>query len=225
MLLAKELGAHHLLVNRDSLLVTGQVSSEYQAKDPQLASYLRYVKILRVAFSTFDLVHVLREQNSWADLLSRLANSGKGGRHRYVIQETLRSPKTTIQGPPEDDHVEIMQISAVDTWLTSYVRYLTDGLLPSEPTEAKITKKNASRYTLVDGHLLWYGYTYPLLTCVSGYQCMRIMLELHESICVSYIGGLSLFLKVIRARYYWPTMKEDCVKYVKRCEQCQKHVD
>jgi len=34
MLLAKELGARRLLVKFDSLLVTGQVTGEYHAKDP-----------------------------------------------------------------------------------------------------------------------------------------------------------------------------------------------
>jgi len=64
MLLAKELGARSLLVTSDSFLVSGQVTCEYQANDPQLASYLRYIRILRESFSTFDLVHVPREQNS-----------------------------------------------------------------------------------------------------------------------------------------------------------------
>ncbi|XP_068503767.1 uncharacterized protein [Phaseolus vulgaris] len=98
MLLAKELGAQSLLVKSDSLLITGQVRGEYQTKDPQLASYLRYVRILRAAFSIFDLVHVRREQNSQADLLSKLASSGKGGRQMSVIQETLKSPRTTVEG-------------------------------------------------------------------------------------------------------------------------------
>jgi len=43
MLLAKELGARSLLVKSDSLLVTGQITGKYQAKEPQLASYLWYV--------------------------------------------------------------------------------------------------------------------------------------------------------------------------------------
>jgi len=78
-----------LLVKSDSLLVIGQITGEYQAKNLQLASYLRYVQILRSAFSTFDLVHVPREQNSRAYLLFKLANLGKGGRQRSVIQETF----------------------------------------------------------------------------------------------------------------------------------------
>ena len=40
MLLAKERGAKGLLAKSDSLLVTSQVTGEYQAKDPQIAAYL-----------------------------------------------------------------------------------------------------------------------------------------------------------------------------------------
>jgi len=61
MLFAKELGAQSLLAKSVSLLVTKQVTGEYQAKDPQFASYLRYVTFLVEAFYTFKLVHVPRK--------------------------------------------------------------------------------------------------------------------------------------------------------------------
>jgi len=86
--------------------------SEYQAKDPQLASHLRYVQILRSTFSTFDLVHVPREQNSRANLLSKLTSSGKGGRQRSVIQKTLKSPRTAEGGLAEVDHAEVLGVSS-----------------------------------------------------------------------------------------------------------------
>ena len=54
---------------------------------------------------------------------------------------------------------------------------------------------------------------------------MRIMAELHEGICGSHVGGRSLGSKVVRTGYYWPTVREDCVRYAQRCEQCQQHVD
>ena len=28
---------------------------------------------------------------------------------------------------------------------------------------------------------------------------------------------------VLRAGYYWSTVKEDCEKYVRKCAQCQQH--
>jgi len=53
---------------------------EYHTKDPQMDLYLRYVTLLRETFPMFELVHVLREKNARADLLAKLASSGKGGR-------------------------------------------------------------------------------------------------------------------------------------------------
>ena len=78
MLLAKEMGAKELLAKSDSLLVTGQVTGEYQAKDPQIAAYLEYVQVLKESFKLFKLVHVPREENARADLLAKLASSSKG---------------------------------------------------------------------------------------------------------------------------------------------------
>ena len=60
MVLAKEMGAKGLLAKSDSLLVTGQVTGEYQAKDPQMAAYLEYIQVLKESFKVFELVHVPR---------------------------------------------------------------------------------------------------------------------------------------------------------------------
>jgi len=109
--------------------------------------------------------------------------------------------------------------------MTPYTRYLADGLLPQELTEAKIVKKNAGRYTLVDGKLFRHGYAHPIFSCVSGEQCTCIMTELHEGICGSHIGGRALSSKAVRAGYYWPTTRKDFTKYKQWCKQWQQHVD
>jgi len=76
MLLAQEMGARSLLVKSESLLVTRQVTGEYQAKDPQMASYLKYVMLLKESITKFELAHVPRKHNARADLLDNLASSG-----------------------------------------------------------------------------------------------------------------------------------------------------
>jgi len=121
---------------------------------------------------------------------------------------------------PSDELVVVSQIDLTETWITPYQRYLVDGLLPAEPTQAKMIERNAGRYTLVDGKLFCHGYAQPTLMCVSGDQCVRIMSELHEGICGSHIDGRSLALKAIRAGFYWPTFKEDCRAYAQQCKQC-----
>jgi len=96
ILLAKEMGAKVLMAKSDSLLVTGQVTGEFQAKDPQMTAYLEYVQELKRSFVLFEVVHVPREQNARADVLAKLASSGKGGRQRTVIRETLKTPRAFV---------------------------------------------------------------------------------------------------------------------------------
>jgi len=67
--------------------------------------------LLKATFSMFELVHVPREQNYRANLLSKLASSRKEGRQRSVIQETLKSPRTAEGGPAQVSHVEILGVS------------------------------------------------------------------------------------------------------------------
>ena len=238
MLLAKEMGARSLLAKSYSQLVTGQVIGEYQAKDPQMAAYLRYVQVLKRAFAAFELAHVPREQNACADLLAKLASSSKGGRQRTVIHETLKTPRTFVpdnkvdilqismtkgkarshrsltQGmarapsvsvyptsPGEEDPMQVCALEQGDTWMTTYRRYIADGILPAEPEEGEKIKRNLARYTLVDGALFRHGFTHPILTCVSGDECTRIMSELHEGIYGSHVGGRSLASKVVHAGF------------------------
>ena len=109
--------------------------------------------------------------------------------------------------------------------MTLYKRYLADGMLPLEPVEVRKIKKIFAKYTLVNEELFRHEFTHPILVCVSGDQCVRIMAELHEGICGSHIGGRSLASKAIRAGYYWPTVREDCTRYTQQCKQCQQHAD
>jgi len=38
-----------------------------------------------------------------------------------------------------------------------------------------------------------------------------------------HTGSWAMVARVLRVRYYWPTVKEDCDKYVRKCVQCQQH--
>jgi len=188
--------------------------------------------LLKEAFFEFELVHVPREQNSRADLLAKLASSGKGNCQRSMIHKTFKAPRTAEENPPrkvlvvntrggrshrsltqetlkvpwvvacevlEKEVMIISQGSTTDTWITPYQQYLADGLLPSEPVEAKAIKRNSGKYTLIDGKLFRHGYACPALICISGDQFTRVMAKLHEGICGNHVRGLALVLKVIRA--------------------------
>jgi len=161
------------------------------------------------------------------DVLHVRTSRGRLRSHRSLIQDTARVPSISVYptSPEEEDLMQLCVLEEGDTWMKPYRRYIADGILPAEPEEGKKIKRNSTRYTLVDGALFRHGFTHPILTCVSRDECTGIMSELYEGICGSHVGGRSLASKVIRASFYWPTVREDCVRYAQRCKQCQIHAD
>ena len=81
-----------------------------------------------------------------------------------------------------------------DTWITQYQRCLADGVLPLDLTEARKIKKNSSKFTLIDGELYRFGFTHPVLACVHGEKCTRIMVELMRAY-VGVTSGVELWLQ------------------------------
>ena len=48
------------------------------------------------------------------------------------------------------------------------------------------------------------------------------MRKVQEGICGNHSGSRSLVHKLVRARYYWPTMQKDAKTYVKTWDKCQR---
>ncbi|XP_020208360.1 uncharacterized protein LOC109793305, partial [Cajanus cajan] len=218
MTLAKEMGATSLSARSDSQLITGQVAGTFQAKDPQLAKYLEKVKHLSESFRKFTLNHVPREQNSRADLLSKLASTKKPGATRSVIQETLSQPSINeVRG-----NVLFIQ-EELNSWMAPYIEYLTRGELPKDKREASLVQRESARFVVINERLYRRGFSSPLLRCLTMSQAQRVMDEIHSGMCGSHIGGRALVYKVARAGYFWPSLRNDCVNWVQKCDGCQRH--
>ena len=95
--LAEDIGARDIQVFSDSQLVASQVLGEYQTKSDNLIEYLNLVKEKLKNFDRTEIKHVPREQNTRADILSKLASTSKKGGNKSVIQETLARP--SIENP------------------------------------------------------------------------------------------------------------------------------
>jgi len=130
-----------------------------------------------------------------------------------LTQEILKTPRVSTYPTLREESLQVYLVEGGETWMTPYKRYLADGILPLEPTEARKIKKNSAKYTLIDGELFRHGFTHPIMVCVSRDQCAHIMAVLHEGICGRYIDGRSLASKAIYAGYYWPIVREDCTRY------------
>ncbi|XP_057436319.1 uncharacterized protein LOC130728766 [Lotus japonicus] len=90
--LAIEMGVKNITIKTDSQIVSRQIQGEYQAKDAQLAKYLVKAQGLIKQIGEVQINHVPRDENTRADILSKLASTKKPGNNKSVIQEVLNSP-------------------------------------------------------------------------------------------------------------------------------------
>ncbi|XP_057418560.1 uncharacterized protein LOC130712759 [Lotus japonicus] len=218
--LAIELGVQRLYIKGDSQLVVKQVRDEYQVKDPQLPKYLEIVQRLIQAIGQVRIEHIPRSQNERKDALAKLASTGRLGNYQTMIQEILPRPST--------DMVEFKVAKAIEngepSWMDPIIEFLSQRP-QDESRNTKERRREASFYTLVGGQLYRRGIMSPMLKCVDTAKSQEIMAEVHEGVCSSHIGGRSLAVKVLRAGFYWPTIKKDCLEYVKKCSKCQVFSD
>ncbi|RDY05632.1 Tf2-11, partial [Mucuna pruriens] len=165
----------------------------------------------------FTLVHVCRDQNERADLLAKLASTQKRGQQKSMIHENLSTPTVDWQ--------EIQCIEGKTTWMTPFLEYLNEDWIPGDPSKARRMVREASKYTLIGQHLYWRGFAFPLLICVDGEEVAYIVREVHEGVCDMHIRGHALACKITRAGYYWPTLRRDCMDYVKKYDKCQRFAE
>lgn len=63
------------------------------------------------------------------------------------------------------------------------------------------------------------------LRCVDTAEATHLMEEVHEGTCGPHMSGHTLAKKILRTGYYWITMNNDCIEFVRKCHQCQIHSD
>jgi ribonuclease HI len=94
---ALSLGIHQLLVEGDSQLIIKQVREECSYNEPRLAAYLLHVRKLEKDFTTLELQHVSRTDNSAVDDLSVKASTWapvpEGVFERQLLRPTAQPAK------------------------------------------------------------------------------------------------------------------------------------
>jgi ribonuclease HI len=91
---ALSLGVHQLLIKGDSQLIIKQVRGECSCNKPRLTAYLLHVRKLEKDFTTLELQHIPRANNSVADDLSQRASTQapmpEGAFERRLLRPTAQ---------------------------------------------------------------------------------------------------------------------------------------
>lgn len=132
-----------------------------------------------------------------------------------MIQETLYKPSI------EEDEMLTFK-GKPPSWKDPIYLFLLENKLLGDQEEARRIAKQAAMYTIHNNKLYRRGLSNPLLKCLDEQEAEYVLAEIHEGVCGIHDGSRPLATKVLRAGFYWPTLRSDCLKWVKKCERCQK---
>ncbi|GJT36915.1 reverse transcriptase domain-containing protein [Tanacetum coccineum] len=107
--------------------------------------------------------------------------------------------------------------------MTPIYEYLTKEILPEDKKKARVVRRKASRYTIINGTLYKKSFLGPWLWCVGPLQANYVLREIHEGSYSMHSGPRSVVAKAIRTGYYWPIMHTDAQKLIRECNDCQVH--
>ncbi|XP_052734193.1 uncharacterized protein LOC108339372 [Vigna angularis] len=211
--LARELTVDRLECRMDSKLVVGHVNGTYQVKDNQLLRYFHKAQSLLRNFVEVNVIHVPREQNARADLLSKLAHSKERAQLSSIIKLTLDSPVV---------EAFVTDLSTPTTDWRQHIKNLMEKQDNGDSISV-VDSKRIARFVCIGDDLYRRGYGTPLLKCISEEEANYVLRELHTGICGLHSGKRTMRARVLRAGYYWPTLDHDCEEFVKNCISCQAH--
>jgi hypothetical protein len=105
-------------------------------------------------------------------------------------------------------------------WRFPILKWLVEGKLSSDQTEARCIARKAKAFVLIDGELYKRGAADILMRCILWDQGRELLQEIHAGTCGHQTGLRTLVRKAFRQGFYWPTAVADSKDIVRRCEEC-----
>jgi len=170
-----------------------------EAQGEKMIQYLDKVREYQSNFDRTVMTKVPREENVQADALSKIG-SGTGPVIKTSTREVVIQTEPLIL--PKLDMMEVEERSNDLEWATDVVRYLRSGSLPEDKLLSHKVKMHSARYVLIEGLLYRRGYTEPLLKCLTNFEAIYVLKEIHEGVYENHSGSRMLAHKAMRAGYY-----------------------
>ncbi|VFQ74308.1 unnamed protein product [Cuscuta campestris] len=223
--LAQALKISRVSIKSDSSLIVGQVTGNMEAGEGRTAQYKDLVLAQLKGFEEFKIAQIPRAENADADLLSKLT--------QYAPEHVSKLARVEILDRASIEKLEVAAITAgsqsdrsnlvgaSDHWMYDLMEYLMDGSLPEQDDRARKVKLRALRFQVLDGKLYKRAFGGPLLRCLTNREAERVIAEVHEGVCTAHQMSRTLSQRIILLGYYWPTIVQDCERYVQKCRTCQ----
>uniref|UniRef100_A0A2N9GVW2 Integrase catalytic domain-containing protein n=1 Tax=Fagus sylvatica TaxID=28930 RepID=A0A2N9GVW2_FAGSY len=177
-----------------------QTNGEWQARDPKLIPYQRYISRLIPKFKYVTFTYTPRAHNHFADALATLASLIK-----------------LVEG----DDVRPLRIETRD--IPAYCVCIEECMNVEAEIDDKPWYYDIKRFIQDREFLYKRTHDATLLRCVDAEEANRLIQEMHAGLMGAHANGPFLARKIMRAGYYWLTMERDCIRHVQTCHKCQMY--
>ncbi|XP_059635386.1 uncharacterized protein LOC132277552 [Cornus florida] len=208
----------------DSCLVINQISKDFRCLNWQLRPFHSLATQLVNQFYNVTLEYRPRAMNKITNDLAQTASgvrvpSGMKERIMKITCRSLPSAEARNQIMEEVFATDVAELDD-DDWRIPYILFLQH---PTLEVDRRI-KRSAVDYVLIDGDLYRRSADDGLLfQCISKFESLKIMAEVHEGICGAHQAGIKMRWLIRRYGYYWLGMRKDCMTYTKGYIDCQKN--
>ena len=107
------------------------------------------------------------------------------------------------------------------------MRYVKDQQYPelANDNDKRTLRRLAMRFFLDGEGLYKKNKDQILLRCVDAKEAKLIVHEIHEGVYGTHSSGHLMTRQIMRVKYYWMTLKSDCINYVRKFHKCQIYAD
>ncbi|XP_050222403.1 uncharacterized protein LOC126672496, partial [Mercurialis annua] len=210
-----ELGAKAIQVKGDSLLIIKQVIGEFKCESDVLIKYCNKAKHLMDGFSETWIEFAERAENEEANDLAQHGSGYKIMAGFEVIERT--TPCLHTGGIIPDDCRSAYHLDTTADWRKELIDWFTHP----DPANRRI-KMLATNYVILADELYKRCREGLLFRCIGPKEAMLVMAEVHEGISGAHQAGPRMRWLIHKYGFYWPKMEQDCIRYARGCEACQK---
>jgi hypothetical protein len=203
--------------------VAKQVQKEYGCNNDKIAEYLTEVRRIEKFFDGFEVRYVPRLDNQDVDHLAWIASS-RAPILLDIIIEKLTKPSIKVVETLREMNLMIIdgakQQPEID-WMSPIKAYLDNQPISDNNAEIQRIAHKSRMYHLIDRVLYRQGANGMMMKCISKDEGSQLLQDIHSAVCGSHSSWCSIDGKAFRHGFYWPTVKDNVMKIVTKCKECQ----
>ena len=173
--------------------------------------YQEFIKKKIEQFKEVTFKHLSHEENYLADALAILATM-------FKVNANAEAQLVKLEVQKSQAHCACIQEEPNgNPWYHDILRYIKDQQYPKFANDNdKRTLRRLAMGFFLDGDILYKkSKDQMLLRCIDVDETKKFVHEIHEGVCGTHVSGHVMARQIMRVEYYWMTLENDCINYVR----------